>query len=219
MTQTSWYARRGKRLADAVASAVLLVPLAPVFAVIAAAVKATSRGPVLFAQERPGLHGKPFQILKFRSMRTFEDSYDADGAELSNSARITPVGRVLRRTSLDELPQLVNVLRGEMSIVGPRPALMYQVERYDDVQRQRLDVRPGITGLAQVRGRNELTWEEKIAVDLEYVRTVSASLDLRIVLRTFRVVISGGGVQFSRYDKLSAHNGDLRAHVGENAAS
>lgn len=217
-TRSSFYAWRGKRIFDVLASGVALLLLSPVFAVVAILVKSTSPGPVFFLQERPGLRGKPFRIFKFRSMRTFEDSYAPDGTELTNDQRITRVGAILRRTSVDELPQLLNVFVGEMSLVGPRPALAYQVERYDPEQRKRLNVRPGLTGLAQVSGRNSLTWEQKIALDLDYVRRLSFVLDLRILLRTVRVVISGKDMHFEKHDQLSEHGGRLRAHIGDRTA-
>ena len=144
---------------------------------------------MLFRQARVGRAGEPFVVWKFRTM------VHGDNPVLPDADRITAVGRWLRRTSLDELPQLVNVWRGEMSIVGPRPTLAYQVARYDDRQRQRLAVRPGITGLAQIRGRNALTWDERIEHDLEYVQTQSALLDLRIVVATVIPVVTGRGAE------------------------
>jgi lipopolysaccharide/colanic/teichoic acid biosynthesis glycosyltransferase len=185
---------RGKRLVDVVVLALVAVPAAAVGAVCALAVRLTSAGPVLFRQERVGLRGEPFEMLKFRSMRAGENPIfpDAD--------RITAVGRLLRRTSLDELPNLLNVVRGEMSIVGPRPTLRYQVERYDDRQRHRLAVRPGLTGLAQVNGRNALSWPERIELDLEYVDTQSVLVDLRIMAATFGALLSGAGVEGHRTD-------------------
>jgi len=185
---------RGTRLVDIVVLAVVALPAAVLGAACAVAVRLTSSGPVLFRQERIGMGGVPFEMMKFRSMRAGVNPVfpDAD--------RITPVGRFLRRTSLDELPNLVNVARGEMSVVGPRPTLAYQVERYDDRQRTRLTVRPGLTGLAQVNGRNELTWPERIEFDLEYVDRQSALLDLRILASTVGVLLSGSGVEGHQVD-------------------
>ena len=180
---------RGKRLVDLAVLAVLALPALVVGLVCAVAVKATSRGPVLFRQERIGMGGRPFEVLKFRTMVA------GDNPVVPDATRITTVGRWLRRFSLDELPQLVNVARGEMSIVGPRPTLRYQVERYDDRQWQRLSVRPGLTGLAQIRGRNALSWAERIEHDLEYVQTQSAVLDVRILAGTLRVLLTGEGVE------------------------
>jgi len=213
--ETRFYARFGKRLLDLLGSATAITLLSPVILFSAVLVKATSRGPVFFFQDRPGLYGRTFRIIKFRSMLTFEDSYDAAGNELTNDQRVTRVGAILRRTSIDELPQLFNVFLGHMSLVGPRPALQYQVERYDADQRKRMDVRPGMTGLAQVKGRNSLTWDQKIAMDLAYVRNVSLGLDVKIMAKTVNVVVSGAGIRFENHDALSAHNGDLRRHIGE----
>lgn len=213
--ESGFYGKRGKRVFDLVASAVAIIVLSPILVASAVLVNVTSRGPIFFAQERPGMHGKSFRIFKFRSMLTFEESYDAQGNELSNDERITRVGRVLRRTSIDELPQLFNVFLGHMSLVGPRPALQYQVERYDARQLRRLNVRPGMTGLAQVKGRNSLTWEEKIAMDLAYVQNVSLGLDVRIMAKTVSVVVSGSGLRFEKHDALSEHDGELRRHIGE----
>jgi len=185
---------RGKRTVDLVLLALVAVPAAVLGVVCAAAVRLTSSGPVFFRQQRVGRDGVPFEMVKFRSMRAGVNPIfpDAD--------RITPVGRVLRRTSLDELPNLVNVARGEMSVVGPRPTLAYQVDRYDDRQRVRLDVRPGLTGLAQVNGRNELSWPARIELDLEYVDRQSVVLDLRILLATVRVLVTGSGVEGHQHD-------------------
>lgn len=212
---STFYARLGKRILDLFGSAAAIVLLSPVLLVSAILIKVSSRGPVFFYQDRPGIRERTFRIVKFRSMRTFEDSYDANGNELGNDQRITPFGAVLRRTSIDELPQLFNVFLGQMSLVGPRPALPYQVERYSAQQRQRMLVRPGMTGLAQVSGRNSLTWEQKIEMDLRYVRRVSLGLDLNILIRTVSVVVSGSGLRFERHDDLSEHDGQLRRHIGE----
>jgi sugar transferase EpsL len=146
---------------------------------------------VLFLQERPGLHGKSFTILKFRSML---DATDVDRVPLPDALRITRVGRFLRRTSLDELPELVNVLRGEMSLVGPRPLLTEYLPRYSDEQMRRHAVRPGITGWSQVNGRNALTWDEKFALDVWYVDHRSMRLDLQILRKTVGNVVKGEGI-------------------------
>jgi len=180
---------RGKRLVDLALLAVVAVPAAVVGLPCALAVWLTSRGPVLFRQERVGHDGRPFDMLKFRTM------VHGDNPVFPDADRITTVGRLLRRTSLDELPNLLNVWRGEMSVVGPRPTLAYQVARYTDRQRGRLAVNPGLTGLAQIRGRNALTWAARIDHDLEYVATQSAWLDLRICLATVRVAFTGAGVE------------------------
>ncbi|WP_334142958.1 sugar transferase [Rhabdothermincola sp.] len=180
---------RGKRALDLLIVCVIGLPALVVGLLCALAVKVTSRGPVLFLQERVGMGGRPFTVFKFRTMVA------GDNPIFPDASRITTAGKWLRRFSLDELPQLLNVWRGEMSIVGPRPTLAYQVERYTDRQRHRLDVRPGLTGLAQVNGRNALPWEERIELDLEYVRTQSLLLDLRIIGRTLWVMLSGEGAE------------------------
>jgi lipopolysaccharide/colanic/teichoic acid biosynthesis glycosyltransferase len=180
-----------KRTFDVVISATALVLLSPVFAVVAAAVRLTLGSPVLFRQQRPGLHARPFTLIKFRSMR---DSRGPDGRLLDDAARLTAFGRLLRRTSLDELPELINVLRGDMSLVGPRPLLMEYLPLYLPHQARRHDVRPGITGIAQICGRNQLSWEERFDLDTWYVDHRDFLLDLRIIARTLARVVSGDGV-------------------------
>ncbi|HVN50937.1 MAG TPA: sugar transferase [Acidimicrobiales bacterium] len=180
---------RGKRLVDLALLAVVAIPAALVGLPCALAVWLTSPGPVLFRQERVGRDGRPFDMVKFRTMT------HGDNPIFPDADRITSAGRILRRTSLDELPNLLNVWRGEMSIVGPRPTLAYQVERYTEQQRVRLAVNPGLTGLAQIHGRNALTWAQRIDHDLEYVATQSPWLDLRICLATVRVALTGAGVE------------------------
>ncbi|MBI2705692.1 MAG: sugar transferase [Actinobacteria bacterium] len=174
---------------DLAVLAVVGLPAALVGAVCALAIKLTSKGPVFFRQLRVGMGGEPFEVYKFRTM------VDDVNPVFPDPARITPVGRVLRRLSLDELPQLLNVARAEMSVIGPRPTLPYQVARYDERQAHRLDVRPGLTGLAQIRGRNALDWSVRIDHDLEYVRTQSLRLDLQILWKTAAVVVSGEGAE------------------------
>ena len=180
-----------KRVFDVVVSATALVVLAPVMGLIALAVWRTMGRPVLFRQARPGLHGKPFVMYKFRTMR---DLRDAEGNLLPDEARLTPFGRWLRTTSLDELPELVNVLRGEMSLVGPRPLLMEYLERYTPEQARRHEVKPGITGWAQIHGRNNLSWEERLRLDVWYVDHWSLWLDLKILWRTLWMVLRREGI-------------------------
>jgi len=180
---------RGKRVVDLVVLAAVLAPATALGLVCALAVRLTSKGPVLFYQERIGRDGVPFVVVKFRTMVA------GDNPIFPDATRITSAGRWLRRLSLDELPQLINVARGEMSIVGPRPTLAYQVERYTDRQRLRLCVRPGLTGLAQISGRNALGWGERIEYDIEYVQTQSVRTDARILLGTLRVVLTGEGAE------------------------
>jgi sugar transferase EpsL len=182
---------RLKRLFDVVGAAALIIVLSPVLSVIAALIAGSMGRPVLFRQQRPGLGGKAFTILKFRTMR---DATDASGNPLPDAQRITRLGRFLRRTSLDELPELVNVLRGDMSLVGPRPLLTEYLPRYTDEQMRRHEVPPGITGWSQVNGRNALTWDEKFALDVWYVDHHSLRLDLQILRMTIGNVVKGEGI-------------------------
>lgn len=179
----------GKRAFDLVLVAAMAVPALLVGGACAIAIKLDDGGPILFRQERIGLRGRAIQVVKFRTM------VDApDNPIVPDPSRVTRTGRWLRRLSLDELPQLLNVARGEMSIVGPRPTLSYQVERYDADQRRRLSVPPGLTGLAQVRGRNAIGWAERIALDLQYIERQSIAFDLRILWWTLGAIASGSGV-------------------------
>ena len=180
-----------KRAFDIVVSALLLLVLSPLMAIVALGIKLSSRGPVLFRQERAGLRGRPFDLLKFRSMHVDP----AASLETSSSdPRVFAWGRVMREYHLDELAQLWNVLKGDMSLVGPRPTLLSQVERYSPEERRRLDVRPGLTGLAQVSGNNLLDWDDRIKVDLEYVRKAGLFSDLKILWRTVFTVARKEGV-------------------------
>jgi len=188
-----------KRVIDLLVSTTSLVALAPVFALIALWIKLDSRGPVFFTQSRVGRRGVPFTILKFRTMVVGADKSGFFTAEAD--PRVTRCGRFLRATSLDELPQLINILKGEMSVVGPRPTLEYQVAQYTDHQRRRLDVKPGVTGWAQVNGRNSLGWPERIELDVWYVEHQSFWLDLKIVWRTLFVLLRGEGV-YAAKDKF-----------------
>lgn len=187
----SFYARYGKRSFDLAAAALGLILLAPVLLAVALTVAAKLGRPVLFVQERSGWRGRPFRIIKFRSML---DSRDGEGRPLSDEERLPPFGRKLRSTSLDELPALWNVLKGEMSIVGPRPLHRHYDRLYSPSQARRLEVRPGITGWAQVNGRNALSWPEKFALDSWYVDNQSFVLDLKIILRTVLAVFVKQGI-------------------------
>lgn len=179
-----------KRGLDVLGSASMLVAAAPVMGVTAALVARNLGRPVLFTQDRPGLNGKVFKLYKFRSMRDVDE-----GAGLvTDEERLTDFGRLLRSTSLDELPSLVNVLRGDMSFVGPRPLLVHYLDRYSPRQARRHEVRPGITGLAQVSGRNALGWEERFDLDVQYVDKVSFTLDATIVWRTLSAVLRRSGI-------------------------
>lgn len=187
----SIYKNGGKRVFDLTSAALLLVVLLPIVAIVALLVRLRLGSPVLFAQERPGLHGRPFRLLKFR---TLTNEVDADGALLPDEMRMTALGSALRALSLDELPELINVVRGEMSLVGPRPLLMEYLPLYSPEQSRRHDERPGITGLAQVEGRNALSWEEKFRLDVQYVDTLSLAQDLRILMRTVLAVATRHGI-------------------------
>lgn len=180
-----------KRLMDLALTIPGLILLSPLMVIIAVAVALSLGRPVLFIQERPGLHGKPFRMYKFRTMR---EAYDSSGTPLPDHERLTPLGRFLRSTSLDELPELWNVLRGEMSLVGPRPLLMEYLDLYTPEQARRHLVPPGITGWAQVNGRNALTWEEKFALDTWYVDNWSLWLDVKILCLTVLAVFTRRGV-------------------------
>jgi sugar transferase EpsL len=185
-----------RRGVDIAVSATLLVLLAPVLAVVALLVRIKLGRPVLFRQERPGLHAQGFTILKFRTMR---NATDAGGNPLSDEARMTSFGAKLRSTSLDELPELWNVLRGDMSLVGPRPLIFEYLDRYTPEQARRHEVRPGITGLAQVSGRNALEWDDRFRLDVEYVDNRSFVLDMKILWRTVRGVVRREGIATEGY--------------------
>lgn len=180
--------KRAFDIAAVMASAVVVVP---VVALIALLVRVKIGAPVFFVQQRPGLQGLPFDLIKFRTMT---NTVDADGALLPDAERLTPFGRFLRSTSLDELPELWNVLTGEMSLVGPRPLLMEYLPLYSSEQARRHEVRPGVTGWAQVNGRNALTWEDKFRYDVWYVDNQSLWLDLRIIVMTVLAVLSRKGI-------------------------
>lgn len=180
-----------KRLMDIVCALGALVLLSPVILATGIAIRMRMGSPILFAQERPGLHGLPFTMYKFRTMR---DAHDAAGQPLSDAERLTRFGRFLRATSLDELPELWNVLKGDMSLVGPRPLLMEYLPRYSMEQLRRHELRPGITGWAQVNGRNALGWPEKLALDIWYVDHQTFWLDLKILMLTVFKVVARDGI-------------------------
>ena len=176
-----------KRLLDIIIASVALILLSPLYFYVAYKVKKNLGSPVLFRQVRPGLHGKPFEMIKFRTMK---DAADAQGNPLPDSERLTPFGKMLRSTSLDEMPELWNVIKGDMSIVGPRPLLMEYLPLYNKEQAKRHDVRPGMTGHAQVNGRNAIGWDEKFKLDTWYVENRSLWLDFQIMLQTVKKVIA-----------------------------
>jgi lipopolysaccharide/colanic/teichoic acid biosynthesis glycosyltransferase len=182
------------RALDLVLSAALLVLTSPLVLAAAVAIKLESRGAVIYRQRRVGKDGRPFDLWKLRTMVPGAESMGAGIYVLEGDPRITRAGRLLRRFSLDELPNLVNVLKGEMAIVGPRPTVQEQVDRYTDRQLRRLEVKPGITGWAQVNGRTSLSWPERIELDVWYVENRSLRLDLRILARTARLLASGHGL-------------------------
>lgn len=183
-----------KRQIDIAISVIGLVLLSPLLVVIALLVRYKLGTPVLFRQYRPGLNGKPFEIIKFRSMR---DAYDEQGRKLSEKERLTPFGRRLRATSLDELPELWNVLKGDMSLVGPRPLLMEYLPYYSAHQFRRHEARPGVTGWAQVNGRNGISWEKKFDYDIWYIDNQTLLLDIKILLLTVKKVFFREGISYS----------------------
>ena len=185
------YRRVGKRLLDVALALAALLLLLPFIGLIALLVRTQLGTPALFCQQRPGLRGRPFTIFKFRTMT---DARDEQGNLRPDAERLTPFGRFLRGASLDELPELWNVLRGDMSLVGPRPLLMQYLDRYTPEQALRHEVRPGITGWAQVNGRNALSWEQKFALDIWYVDHLSLSLDLKIIAMTIEKIVKSEGI-------------------------
>jgi sugar transferase EpsL len=194
-----------KRAIDVVVSAGALVLLSPLLAVLWVLVRCRLGEPVLFRQRRPGRDGHPFEMVKFRTMT---DARDAQGALLPDAQRLTALGRFLRRSSLDELPELLNVLQGDMSLVGPRPLLMEYLPLYSPEQARRHEVRPGVTGWAQVNGRNAVSWPEKFALDVWYVDHRSTRLDLRILGKTVAQVVGGHGVSAEGHATMEPFRGN-----------
>lgn len=190
-SKSTFYQKHGKRLFDLALALSALVVLSPLLACIALLVQAKLGSPVLFRQVRPGLGGRPFTIYKFRTMT---DAHGANGELLPDGDRLTRLGRFLRTASLDELPELFNVVKGDMSIVGPRPLLMQYLDRYTPEQARRHEVKPGLTGWAQIHGRNDISWGEKFRMDVWYVDHYSLGLDLKIVLVTIRKVLKREGI-------------------------
>lgn len=205
-----------KRAFDVIVGGALLVVSLPVMLIVAALVRAGLGTPVLFRQTRPGLGGRPFELLKFRTM---SDAKGAGGQLLPDADRMTPLGRWLRRSSLDEIPELINVVRGDMSLVGPRPLLMQYLARYTPRQARRHEMPPGITGLAQVSGRNRLSWEDRFEMDIWYVDHWSLAVDLRILFRTAMKVIVGDGISQPGHETAAEFQGTqqppARPHTGE----
>lgn len=200
-----------KRILDLVGSAIAIIFFSPIFIIISICIKLTSKGPILFSQTRLGQNAKPFKYYKFRTMYfdidpTLHQKFVKDLIEgklleigedsllkLKHDPRVTPFGRFLRRTSIDELPQFINVLKGELSLVGPRPPLPYEYEKYQKWHKERLSIEPGITGLWQVTGRSSTTFDEMVQLDIEYARKRSLILDIKILIKTMYIVISGKG--------------------------
>ena len=201
-----------KRLLDTFAAAFGLVILAPVILIVAWQVKRKLGSPVCFCQTRPGKDGKPFQMVKFRTML---DAVDTQGNSLPDSERMTEFGHLLRSTSLDELPGLWNVLKGEMSLVGPRPLLMEYLPLYSKEQYRRHDVRPGVTGWAQVNGRNAISWEEKFRLDVWYVDNQNIFLDIKILLLTIKKVFVRDGISAEGDVTMPLFNGSKRSEKGD----
>lgn len=201
-------ARLLKRSLDLAAALFVLIALSPLLLLIAMGVLVLLGSPVFFRQTRPGRGARPFVLYKFRTMR---DASDPAGRPLPDAQRLTSLGRVLRRTSLDELPQLWNVVRGEMSLVGPRPLLMEYLDRYTPAQARRHDVLPGITGYAQVRGRNAITWEEKFDLDVWYVDHWSLGLDMKLLAQTLLNVATGAGISAPEHATMPEFRGSRKA--------
>ena len=202
-----------KRLIDIVIALMALIILFPIFIIVAYKVQKNLGSPIFFYQERPGKNGKLFKMIKFRSMR---NAIDKDGNPLPDKLRITSFGKKLRSTSLDEMPQLINVLKGDMSIVGPRPQMKEFLQHYTEEQMRRHEVKPGMTGLAQVSGRNNLSWEEKFELDVQYVERYNIWLDFKIMFKTAKVMLSQEGVNApdqevgaARFSKKSIHDTSL----------
>ena len=195
-----------KRFLDIIIASIALILLSPLYAFVAYKVKKNLGSPVLFRQVRPGLHGKPFEMIKFRTMR---DALDAQGNPLPDSERLTPFGKMLRSSSLDEMPELWNVIKGDMSIVGPRPLLTEYLPLYNAEQAKRHDVRPGMTGHAQVNGRNAIGWEEKFKLDTWYVENQSTLLDFKIMFKTVHKVLAKDDISAEGEATMTKFTGTL----------
>ena len=194
-----------KRLLDILGAGIGLIVFSPILIVISLMIRREMGSPVLFRQTRPGRHGKPFQMIKFRTMR---HAIDADGRPLPDAERLTKLGQFLRSSSIDELPELWNVLKGDMSLVGPRPLLMEYLPLYSSEQARRHEVRPGVTGWAQVNGRNAISWDEKFALDVWYVDNRSLRLDMKIIWLTIRKVIKRDGISAAGEATMSKFTGN-----------
>lgn len=201
-----------KRLLDIIIASIALILLSPLYVFVAYKVKKNLGSPVLFRQVRPGLYGKPFEMIKFRTMK---DAVDPQGNPLADSERLTPFGKMLRSTSLDEMPELWNVIKGDMSIVGPRPLLMEYLPLYNEQQAKRHDVRPGMTGHAQVNGRNAIGWEEKFKLDTWYVEQRSILLDFKIMFKTVHKVLAKDDISAEGEATMTKFTGSANKDVSK----
>ena len=200
------YQKFFKRIVDVVVSFLLLIITLPFTLTVALLLLFANQGKIFFIQQRPGLHGKPFHIIKFKTM---SDRKDAQGVLLPDHVRLTPIGRFVRKTSIDELPQLINVLKGDISLIGPRPLLMEYLPLYSPEQGRRHEVKPGITGWAQVNGRNTISWEKKFEYDIYYVDHVSFALDLKIFFMTIFKILKTEGVSANKHATTEKFRGSL----------
>lgn len=199
------YAKYFKRIIDFILALIVLIILTPVLLIIVILIRIKLGTPVIFKQERPGLHEKIFTLYKFRTMT---DARDEDGNLLPDDMRLTRFGKILRSTSLDELPELFNVLKGDMAIVGPRPLLVKYLPLYNEQQKHRHDVRPGFTGYAQVNGRNAISWKEKFQLDIYYIKHLTFAMDIKIILKTVRVVLFKEGITSQTYVTMEEFTGE-----------
>jgi len=198
-----------KRLLDILISLPSIILLSPVLVFIILAIKLTDKGPAVFKQQRAGKNAKPFTFYKFRTMKTDADPF-GPSPKSANDPRLTKIGKFLRESSLDELPQLLNILKGDMSIVGPRPLYLEQIEEWNEREKKRLLVKPGLTGLAQISGRAELTKEEKLELDVQYVEAASLLLDIKIILATFKQIFIGKAIYEKKYSQKEDTRGQSR---------
>lgn len=204
------YSKYFKIAIDLIISLIVLVLFSPVFLLIFLILKMRGKGSVIFSQQRPGLNGKPFMLYKFRTMTEAKDEY---GNLLPDAQRLTGLGRFLRSSSIDELPEFFNVLKGDMSLVGPRPLLMEYLPRYSTFQQRRHEVKPGITGWAQVNGRNNLSWEERFELDVWYVDNISFKLDFKILIKTIFKVLQRKGISQQGHATMSKFTGNLKNEI------
>jgi lipopolysaccharide/colanic/teichoic acid biosynthesis glycosyltransferase len=196
-----------KRVFDIIFSLAWLIGFSPLLLVVAILVRIKLGSPILFIQERPGQDAKPFRMVKFRTMT---DDRDEAGNLLPDEVRLTPFGKFLRSTTLDEFPEMWNVLVGDMSVVGPRPLMMRYVPRYNKFQARRMEMKPGVTGLAQINGRNAISWDEKFALDISYIDNSSLWLDLKIIVRTFFVVLNRSNINSTKATTMEEFEGDTK---------